>query len=278
MSEEVIKFILNLSLPTLLSITVNKLWVERIQKKTIHSEKLVDLSLKQWPTHFGKIYDLGSKYDDEKKSYEPNGVGSLSIVPYCDFLRSHIKSGYPELWTDWKRVLLETNEFNSMEAELNETIRIEVEALLAEMNVPAFYFKSGRYRPDEYIDVIDAVKVVVSELRYRYGRNERTWISFKPKIQRTVFAESRTGYSISFGHISVGDIISYDVAQNFVRRLKSYVDDDLSLVNMYSLLSEQKIKHKRDSGMLFKKIEDIENRVILGDLLKGKCSSCPGLF
>ena len=119
------------------------------------------------------------------------------------------------------------------------------------------------------------IDVVFTELKWRYEGNEGTWIATKPTHVLTTFPNNRQSYSISFMDKSAGHIDSIDKVDEFIKLFQDYVDHNPEIKERYDLLQEHRAKLGKESDAVVEKIRKIKNRVELGEMLKGTCSSCP---
>ena len=274
MAEVVINWIntiLTLLLSTLVSLGANKFVVERNQKMRLHSEKLVNLSFKEWTRSMNNTANRGSEYDENRNEYVPFSAKNL-LVPHSEFLISHVKSGYKDDWDKWTALLGCAYEFSNCEAQLKSMVLAEIIEFADSKRINVFYYKVGRDTPQQYIRPKFVVDRVMDELEYRCSGNEGKWIRDNKVIHQSA---ATPYYRVNFSESEVARTFTKRNADDTLKSIENIPDIE-TIHNKYDELMEIEKRYQGIYGPLHCRIEKIISEIELGLNLDGKCNACPG--
>lgn len=260
-------------LSTIVSLGANKFVIERGQKMRLHSEKLVELAFKKWTQSIEHVSNRGSEYDENRCAYVPFSSKTLDI-PHADFLLSHVKSGYNEVYENWNDILICAYEYSNCEAQLKNLILSQIAEYSTNKKIEFYFYKLGRDMPHQHIRPKLVVKEIMTELKYRH-ENEGKWIQ---KNESILQGDSKGDYyRVKIGDSEVAHILDSKDADYILESCQK-IPEIKTISKKYDDLMVLEARFLRIKSKLFIGINNIISEIELGLNLEGNCTACPGYF
>lgn len=256
-----------------ISVLVNKIIVEKGQKRRLHSTILNDMSLKIWLDKIDELIKGDIEYSHDNGKMIAIDLENFQVIPYYQSLESHMKTGYSKEWNLWKELSHKVRNFYEKRANLSEKLRQTFIKESKELNLNEFYYQPGKTQPENYVQPDKIAELILKEIKQRLSGFEEWW-GGEPTIDYFMLGSKKI-YRLKI--FDGGDLI-HDVNTSNIEFCKKFI---VSTVKKPMIIQEvKKLSKIYDENNIKRKffkdeLKKISSQIDLGKNLKGKCDACP---
>lgn len=246
-------------------------WVEKAERKRLHSEKLLEVTL-NWLQVWGTIYPIDTIMDNNIGKFIMKDIIGLNGVPLGIYLLNHIITGYEEV-NDMRLKYIEyVKEYTSDEINIKNDIIYLLETEFSRINIDVWFPIRGRNKPKEHIRLDYIVDNIINEIYHRsYG-----WENYYQGKLTTekVISGNETHWNINWMGYQI--MVVYD--QNKFEDMKIYIDNIMRADKLIERVN--KLYKKRDELIKYgnninSELTKIMDHIKLGNNIRGHCQACP---
>ena len=290
MSEDVVVFtsqwfvqkvgdsIIPIILSTSISLFANKWFVQRSQKKRLHSKNINDESFKPWNRRINELCSIGGhtpvvEYSHEGKRVVPIELKKLDLISHHTYLESHMKTGYPQVWELWDQLRMKSLGYFQAIADAHEVIREQIMEDCGNLDLLEHYHQQGRKTPQETIQPYNIAVKIYTEIDNRLeGMDD--WIIGKPTKNYSTNAEGRTLVQLNFaGGGYMLDDFDEEIVDYGIELILRYVEKGEYIKEITKIRKMfDDIVDVRDT--LQENLEDMTSKIDLVNDVRGRCEAC----
>lgn len=269
-------------LSTGISLLANKTFIQRSQRKRLHSQTINDESFKKWFDEINNMCPIDIEhnlptYSHEKNMIVPNKLKKLESIPHQKYLESHMKNGYPKEWEAWVELRESIKNFNKQIANTLQHIQDKIYDETFKVLVMPHYFKIGHERPLEYINTVALAEKIYKEILHRLS-GHADWM-YGDVVKSSVMRRESRFFQLAIGNS--GPLIMeckedrpVDAIMDFIP--KQLVDQQYTVkINDIKEKAEELVNQRNEFNQ---KLEDIISNIELGKNVKGNCSNCSRFY
>jgi hypothetical protein len=276
--QKIIDSIIPIILSTGISLFANKRFIQRSQKKRLHSKTLSDESFKPWNNRINELCLIGGhlpliEYSPKENRIIPVKLKSLDLIPHHSFLESHMITGYPSIWESWEKLYNRSQDYLLSMSNIHEAIRSQISAERKHFGLVEYYHRLGTKSPQEYIRPDLFASQIYSEIDQRLSGMD-DWIGGQPTKSFSNYPGGVRIHHLDWNnqtnlvHNRDENIIDW-IIEIILRYVENddYIKDIAKIRNVFDEIIDM-----RDN--LQESLEEMTSKIDLVNDVKGRCDAC----
>lgn len=268
----------NLLLPALISAIVSwyfgARWNDENQTRRLHTDVLKEKALIPLHANMSNHLMLKVRMNMTTGKYESWPLTNLGDLQYGSYLVSHLKTGYPTLYSEWESLKQSVFDQNMTTASFYDELVESLRAIAVDLGLEPVNSANGIDDPESFVNMQRYVPNLFDLFEEKVVW-KKTWDHLKPKIESSSYQKS--SFKI---HWSGGRLVQ-DYDDDRVNKIIDKIERDFNdpvLVERYLAnekdLQETKLKINSFNNKLHKEIEAVH----AGKRIAGRCDLCKGIL